>query len=491
MKKGLLFFAMALAGGFVSLSAYKLLIEDTSTSRQLETPSNFPVYSTNYAAIPLADGMADFTSAAERTVNSVVHVKTQSTVQPAFNPWSDFFGYNQDPRVQTASGSGVIISTDGYIITNNHVVEGAEKLSVTLNNNKNYDATIVGRDPSSDIAVIKINEKDLPAISWGNSDDVRIGQWVIAVGNPFELTSTVTAGIVSAKARNINLLGSGNTKSGDVFPIESFIQTDAAVNPGNSGGALVNTQGELIGINTAIASRTGTYSGYSFAVPTSIARKISNDIIEFGNVQRAFIGVRISEVSQDIAKEKGLKDVAGIYVNEVTDGGAASYSGIKQGDIIQKVGDAIVRNVPQLQEQIARYRPGDKVKVTVWRDGKSQVEDMTLRNRNGKPQLEDFAATAAEEADASAQTLGATFTLPSDSDLSKLKISGGAKVAELGPGKFKSLGLQKGFIITKIDGIAINSPNDVANAINGKAGKYVEIRGYYSNGMEAMYGFRL
>lgn len=488
MKKSLLFLAMAFAGGFVSLGAYKLFVEKDSNNGLVQTSSDIPVYNTNYAALPLADGSVDFTAAAERTVNSVVHVKTQSTVQAAYNPWSDFFGYQQDPRVQTSSGSGVIISADGYIITNNHVVEGAEKLSVTLNNNKNYEATVVGRDPSSDIAVIKIDEKNLPAISWGNSDEVRIGQWVIAVGNPFDLTSTVTAGIVSAKARNINLLGSGNTKSGDIFPVESFIQTDAAVNPGNSGGALVNTRGELIGINTAIASRTGAYSGYSFAVPTSIAKKISSDIIEFGHVQRAFIGVRITEVTQDIAKDKGLKDVAGIYVNEITDGGAASYSGMKQGDIIQKVGEAPVRNVPQLQEQVARYRPGDKVKMTVWRDGKQQVVDVTLRNKSGKAQLEDFAANVEEE---SAQTLGATFTLPSDSDMNKLNISGGAKVSELSAGKFKSLGLQKGFIITKIDGKVINTPNDVATAIEGKAGKYVEIRGYYANGMEAMYGFRL
>ncbi len=488
MKKSLLFFAMAFAGGFVSLGAYKLFVEKDSNGGMAQTISDVPVYNANYAALPLVDGSVDFTAAAERTVNSVVHVKTQSTVQAAYNPWSDFFGYQQDPRVQMSSGSGVIISTDGYIITNNHVVEGAEKLSVTLNNNQNYEATVVGRDPSSDIAVIKIDEKNLPAISWGNSDEVRIGQWVIAVGNPFDLTSTVTAGIVSAKARNINLLGSGNTKSGDIFPVESFIQTDAAVNPGNSGGALVNTRGELIGINTAIASRTGAYSGYSFAVPTTIAKKISSDIIEFGHVQRAFIGVRITEVTQDIAKDKGLKDVAGIYVNEITDGGAASYSGMKQGDVIQKVGEAPVRNVPQLQEQVARYRPGDKVKMTVWRDGKQQVVDVTLRNKSGKAQLEDFAANVEEE---SAQTLGATFTLPSDSDMNKLNISGGAKVSELSAGKFKSLGLQKGFIITKIDGKVINTPNDVAAAIEGKTGKYVEIRGYYANGMEAMYGFRL
>ncbi|MFN9800837.1 MAG: S1C family serine protease, partial [Bacteroidota bacterium] len=206
----------------------------------------------------------------------------------------------------------MIISSDGYIITNNHVIDGAEKLIVTLNSNKNYQATVVGRDPSTDIAVIRIDEKNLPAITWGNSDEVQVGQWVLAVGNPFELTSTVTAGIVSAKARNINLLGSNRNE--EIFPVESFIQTDAAVNPGNSGGALVNARGELIGINTAIASRTGVYNGYSFAVPTTIARKVSEDLIRFGNVQRAFIGVKINDVTQEQAKEKGLKEVAGVYV---------------------------------------------------------------------------------------------------------------------------------------------------------------------------------
>ena len=250
MKKNLMFIAMAFAGGFVSLGAYKVFF-DNNASSMMQTAADVPVYSASYAGLPL-DGTGDFTAAAERTVNCVVHVKTQSTMQPVFNPWSDFFGYQQQtPQVQMASGSGVIISTDGYIITNNHVVEGADKLSVTLNNNKNYDATVVGRDPSSDIAVIKIDEKNLPAVMWGSSEEVKIGQWVIAVGNPFDLTSTVTAGIVSAKARNINLLGHENKTTEEIFPVESFIQTDAAVNPGNSGGALVNTRGELIGINTA------------------------------------------------------------------------------------------------------------------------------------------------------------------------------------------------------------------------------------------------
>jgi serine protease Do len=486
MKKNLILLAMAFSGGVVALGSYRLFFESHSIA-EFKSASDEFLGSPQFVSMGL-EGVSDFSMAAERTVNSVVHVKTQTTMQPVFNPWSDFFGYQQQPHVQEGSGSGVIISADGYIITNNHVVEGAEKLRVTLNNNKDYEATVVGRDPSTDIAVIKIDEEGLPAIVWANSDDVRIGQWVIAVGNPFDLTSTVTAGIVSAKARNINLLSRERNNGEEVFPVESFLQTDAAVNPGNSGGALVNTKGELIGINTAIQSRTGAFAGYSFAVPSSIARKVSRDIIEFGHVQRAFIGVRIEEVTQEVAKEKGLKEVSGVFVSSLSEGGAAAESGIESGDVIQKIDDRPVNNVPQLQEQVSRYRPGDKVKVTVWRSGKHQVVDVTLRNRSGRAELEDFKT---QDIGPSFQSLGATFGNLSPEDKAKLRINGGAKVLELEPGKFKSIGLQKGFIITRIDGQAINSPQDLESALQNKAGAYIEIRGFYANGMEAMYGFRM
>jgi Do/DeqQ family serine protease len=483
MKKNLMLFASALFGGFVALGVYSLFNKESKAADFSFTQTNPPVYTTNYAAIP--EGTLDFTAAAERSVNAVVHVKTQSKVQNVYNPWIDFFGYQQEPRVQMGTGSGVIVSNDGYIVTNNHVVEGAEKVTVTLNNNKNYEATIIGRDPSTDIAVLKIDEKNLPTIPWGNSEDVRVGQWVLAVGNPFELTSTVTAGIVSAKARNINLLSERNS-SEEIFPVESFIQTDAAVNPGNSGGALVNVRGELIGINTAIASRTGAYSGYSFAVPTTIARKVADDLIKFGNVQRAFIGVRIKDVSEEEAKEKGLSQVAGVYVSALTDGGAAADGGMKEGDIILKVGETVVRNVPELQEQITKYRPGDKVNVTVWRDKKTQVVNVTLRNRDGKAELEDFTA----KAEVSLSSLGADFTSPSDSDKENLRIKGGAKIQALNVGKLKSIGVQRGFIITKIDSTPINSPEDLKSAINGKSGN-IMLEGIYPNGTKAYYGFSL
>jgi len=486
MKKNFILLAMAFSGGVLALGSYRLFFESPQHAVFDNATAQFQD-NAQFASLGM-EGGSDFSMAAERTVNSVVHVKTQTTMQPVFNPWSDFFGYQQQPHVQEGSGSGVIISGDGYIITNNHVIEGAEKLRVTLNNNKDYEATVVGRDPSTDIAVIKIDEEALPAIVWGNSDDVRIGQWVIAVGNPFDLTSTVTAGIVSAKARNINLLSRERNNGEEVFPVESFLQTDAAVNPGNSGGALVNTKGELIGINTAIQSRTGAFAGYSFAVPSSIARKVSRDIIEFGHVQRAFIGVRIEEVTQEVAKEKGVKEVSGVFVSSLSEGGAAAESGIESGDIIQKIDDRPVNNVPQLQEQVSRYRPGDKVKVAVWRAGKQQVVDVTLRNRSGRAELEDFKTS---DNGPSVQSLGATFGFLSPEDKTKLRISGGAKVIELQPGKFKSIGLQKGFIITRIDEKTINSPQDLESALMNKTGTYIEIRGYYSNGMEAMYGFRL
>jgi len=482
MKKNVwMLVGASLLGGSVALLGSFLL--QPSVNVGMSTNSlGAPVWSTAYEGLP-GDGSIDFVNAAERTVNSVVHVKTESTVNPTYNPWFDFFGYQQSPQVQSGSGSGVIISNDGYIITNNHVVEGAQKLVVTLNNNKNYTATLVGRDASTDIAVIKIDEKNLPAINWGNSEDVHVGQWVLAVGNPFELTSTVTAGIVSAKARNINLIGNRNTNE-EVFPVESFIQTDAAVNPGNSGGALVNTKGELIGINTAIASRTGVFTGYSFAVPTTIAKKVSTDLIEFGKVQRAFIGVKISEVTEEVAQSMGLNEVAGIYVNGITNGD----SEMKEGDVILKVGGREVKNVPQLQEQVAKYRPGDKVKVGVWRDKKWVEIEVALKNRSGRAELNDFAA----DAEANFSSLGADFVQPSAEEMQKLRIKGGAKIKTLNQGKLRSAGIQQGFIVTKIDDTMVDGPNTLKEALSSKAkGEGILIEGVYPNGTRAYYGFGL
>jgi len=296
--------------------------------------------------------------------------------------------------MQESSGSGVIISNDGYIVTNNHVIDNSKEIEVTLNDKRTFKAKLVGTDPNTDIALIKIDAEKLPVILFGNSDSLKVGEWVLAVGNPFNLTSTVTAGIVSAKARNINII---NSK----MKIESFIQTDAAVNPGNSGGALVNTRGELVGINTAIASQTGSYAGYAFAVPTSIVQKVVSDIRQFGVVQRAVLGVSMGDITDKLAKEKNLKTMEGAYVDEVVENSAAEKAGIKKEDVITKVNGVDVKSAAQLQEQIGRYSPGDKVSITVLRNNKEITLNAELKNRQGN--------TSVVSSDANTDMLGAEF----------------------------------------------------------------------------------
>ncbi|HEX2615999.1 MAG TPA: trypsin-like peptidase domain-containing protein, partial [Flavobacteriales bacterium] len=339
MKRALSYIGMALAGGLLALGVHDHFSSQGDRFASSSSSTTTPV---RMVSLPNGAGQAmlaaDFTGAAERTVNAVVHVTTEATVQQQRDPLAEFFwGYReQAPQQVKGAGSGVIISDDGYIVTNNHVVEGADKIQVHLNDKRAYDAKVIGRDPSTDIALIKIESKGLPTLAFGNSDEVKVGEWVLAVGNPMNLTSTVTAGIVSAKARNINILQYDPSK--DIFPIESFIQTDAAVNPGNSGGALVNANGDLVGINSAIASTTGAYTGYSFAIPVNIVRKVTGDLMEFGSVQRAYLGVSISDIDQDMAKELDLERLKGVYVKGVTEGGAAEKAGLKTGDVIVKVG---------------------------------------------------------------------------------------------------------------------------------------------------------
>lgn len=426
--------------------------------------------------LPTQSGLTDFTKAAEMSVHSVVHVKTFFTQQNNNffgNPF-DFWGRpQQQSQQQQATGSGVIISQDGYIVTNNHVVENAEKVEITLNNNQSYEAKIIGTDPSTDLALLKIDEKNLPFITYGNSDNAKVGEWVLAVGNPFNLTSTVTAGIISAKARNIGILP-------DQYKIESFLQTDAAVNPGNSGGALVNTNGELIGINSAIASTTGSYTGYSFAIPVNLVRKVMDDLAEFGSVQRGFIGVSIRDIDSKLMTEKGIHQSQGIYVAGLTKGGAAEDAGLKEGDIIEKVGDATVTSTPQLQEQIGRYRPGDKVALSVLRDGKSNTFMLTLRNKDGDTKL-----IKNEQA---LNILGGTFEEIGENEKSSLGIRGGVKISKLIPGKLLNAGIKEGFIITSIDKKPIGSKEDLESALKTKQGG-VLIEGIYPNGMTAYYGF--
>jgi Do/DeqQ family serine protease len=437
-----------------------------------------PVKHVNYqATIP---GNLDFTEAAEHTVSTVVHVKTTYQNQNNFqtyDPFQFFWGQPmpQQPQQQQSTGSGVILSEDGYIVTNNHVVEDANQVEVTLDDKRTYTADVIGADPSTDLALLKINEKGLNYAVYGNSDNVKVGEWVLAVGNPFNLTSTVTAGIVSAKARNINILP--NQK----FPIESFIQTDAAVNPGNSGGALVNTKGELVGINAAIASNTGSYSGYSFAIPVTIVKKVVDDLLEFGKVQRGFIGVSIKDIDADFAKKKSIKKLDGVYVDGLTDGGAAQNAGIKIGDIITKINGVIIKTAPALQEQVGRYRPGDKISVTLIRNDLEKVIDVVLKNKDGNTSMVKNEIGNA---------LGATLENASDDDLTKLGLDAGVKIKELQPGKLKTSGVREGFIITSIDNTPMKTTLDVMNYLKDRKGG-VLMEGVYDNGMKAYYGFGL
>jgi Do/DeqQ family serine protease len=379
-----------------------------------------------------------------------------------------------------STGSGVIVSQDGYIVTNNHVVDGAEKIEITLNDKRTYTADLIGKDPATDLALLKIKETGLPFMGYGNSDDVKVGEWVLAVGNPFNLTSTVTAGIVSAKGRNINILD--NNPSKGQFPIESFIQTDAAVNPGNSGGALVNTRGELVGINSAIASNTGSYTGYSFAIPVNIARKVVADLLEFGEVQRAFIGVNIQDLDAKLAKEKSINELKGVYVSGLSSGGAGEEAGIKEGDVITKIGDVNVNNMPELQEQISRFRPGNKVMITLKRNNQEKILPVVLKNKNGNTSIVEKQKVEVVSA------LGATFENVDEKDMKKLGIDYGLKINKLSAGKLLSAGIKEGFIITSVDKKKITSVDDIKTALETKKGG-VLIEGIYPNGMRAYYGF--
>ena len=427
----------------------------------------------------------DFTTAAERTVHGVVHIRSEFTRKSGsydyfFGPFRDFFGYPHGGGSQTYEGfgSGVIISSDGNIVTNNHVVEGANKIEVTLNDGHVYKAELIGRDPSTDLALIRIQQDDLPYIAFGNSDEVRIGEWVLAVGNPFNLTSTVTAGIVSAKARNINILGVQGA-------IESFIQTDAAVNRGNSGGALVNMNGELVGINAAIASNTGSYAGYSFAIPVNIVKKVVNDFISYGQVQRAYLGVVIREVNSRLAEEKGLNVVNGVFIEDLAETGGARDAGLKEGDVIRSINRQPVHTTSELLEIIGQHNPGDKVNVEVLRDGKARDYLVELRNQSGSTEM------IKEKAPEFQADLGAEFGAADGKLMSKLGLDYGMQVKSIGDGMLRKGGVEEGFIITRINDVLIRSIDDIENAMNNVRGGVIRIEGIYPNGMRMNYGFVL
>ena len=419
-----------------------------------------------------AMGSTDFCNAAEKCMPAVVHIKT-SYNQPTYTLYDFIFGTQSAMQV-SASGSGVIVSSDGYIVTNNHVIENAEVIEVVMNNKKSYTGKVIGRDATTDLALLKIEASDLPYLTYGNSDDLRIGEWVLAIGNPFNLTSTVTAGIVSAKARNIDA-NSGNQV------IESYIQTDAAVNPGSSGGALVNAKGELVGINSAIASQTGSYVGYSFAIPVNMVRKIVADLAEFGSAQRAYMGIEMMDLNSQTAKKLNIDDVDGVYVARVVSGGAAEKSGISVGDIILAVNDTKVNSATELLEIISLYRPGANVTLDVKSGSSTRKVDMTLQNRYGGTEL------AKSE---SINDLGAHFEPVSDQLKSRLRIRNGIQVSDLTAGKLAASGIQNGFIIVRANNKNINSVQDFENAIKS-SGNAIFLEGIYPNGMTGYYALKL
>jgi len=419
----------------------------------------------------------EFNAAAEKAVKAVVHVKTEMEVETYMsNPfYYFFFGDQGRPQKQPVLGfgSGVILSPDGYIVTNNHVIEDAKKIEVTLDDKRTFKAELVGSDPTTDLALLKINANNLPYLIFGDVSKVHLGDWVLAVGNPFNLTSTVTAGIISAKGRNLGILGDQKYK------IESYLQTDAALNPGNSGGALVNLQGELVGINSAIISPTRGYSGYSFAIPEDIAKKVVTDLEKYGQVQRAIMGVTITDVTATLAKEKHLNKIEGVYIEDVTAGGAADEAGIKAGDVVLAVNGIKTNSVAELQEEISLYRPKDKINVLIKRKNKTQQFVVTLRNLQGNTEL----VKSSDFID------GAKFESISRKDKERFKLDYGVKIMEIRPGKLMDIGLRKGYIIISINGKPVHTARDVFQIL-GSGNDIHSIEGIQHNGTYFSYEFR-
>ena len=413
----------------------------------------------------------DLEAASRQSTRAVVHIKTgYGPGDFSINPLDRYYR-----RPMHSSGSGVIISDDGYIVTNHHVIEDASSVEVTMSNNQHFYAKVIGKDPSTDLALLKIKARGLPFLAYGNSDQVVTGQWVLAVGNPFDLNSTVTAGIISAKARNIGILRENNNN----LEIESFLQTDAAVNPGNSGGALVNLRGELIGINSAIATSTGSYSGYSFAIPINLVKKVMDDLLEFGSVQRGLLGVVIRSVNADLTEEKGLDVVQGVYVDRVNEGSAAQDAGLLEGDVLTAINHQPVGSNSELQELVARHRPGHVVQVTYRRAGEEKTIPVTLRNTEGREGITRM------EVDHEIQ--GATFEDLPYSELASHRLEGGVLVQKLDDGPWKSSGLRDGFIITHLDKVPVDNVEDLNRMLAYKNGGIL-IEGIYRNGESGVYG---
>jgi len=466
----LIAFILGISGG---ITGYWLMPSKTNKTMANKVEVAQKAQNVQFTNLNSLTGIPDFTIAAEKGTEAVVHIKTKYYDQGEDPVYNFFFGRPEENTPVQASGSGVIISTDGYIVTNNHVIENSSNIIVTMDDKTEYKAKIIGRDPSTDIALIKIDAKNLNTLQFGNSDNLKVGEWVLAIGNPFNLTSTVTAGIVSAKARSINILNKR-------YAIESFIQTDAAVNPGNSGGALITTDGKLIGINTAITSPTGSFAGYSFAIPASIVQKVVKDIIEFGEVQRAFIGAKIANIDDKLVQTFNLPNNKGVFINSVTDGGGAKDAGLKDEDVILTFDGFEVNELPQLLDLISRHRPGDKVIITYRRKNKINEVEITLKNKEGNTE---------RIVNETNDIFGASFKNLSKEELSEYRISYGVKVSEVISGKFMTAGIRKGFIITHINERPIKDTKDIEKILKDiHGGVYIE--GIYpSSGKKAYYAF--
>jgi len=492
MRKFGSFFLAAVLGSVCTVASYQWIDQDHEKVK-LDYVSNIPTakvaYGENGKAVPL-----DFTVAAEKVMPAVVHITSTQQAsargEETYNPFQDLFGQQAPMGPSQSSGSGVIINKDGYIVTNNHVVDGADVVEVSLLDNRTFKAEVIGTDPDTDIALIKIDQKGLPFLSFVDSDKAKVGEWVLAVGNPYNLNGTVTAGIISAKGRSINILGGkrGVANEQGSTAIESFIQTDAAINPGNSGGALVDLEGGFLGINTAIASPTGSYSGYGFAVPSDIVSKVIEDLLEFGVVQRGWLGVSIASVNSDLVKEHDLTVNEGAYVRGFAESSSAKEAGLKEGDVVTKIDGIDIRSNTALIEYIGRRRPGDKVNVTVNRKGKELTLPVELKNRKGKSE------TVKREEIKGLASLGIELEDIDAKVLKKLDIQSGVRVKDLGNGKLaRYTEMREGFIITKVNDTPVKSVKEVAEIFSGKKpGELIILSGTYEDfPREFNYAFRM
>ncbi len=515
MKRIGLSLMTAVVGGAIAVGAYKMVETKNTDASTFEDRQKVYFASNHIAPLMSSAGTVDFTQAAAAVTPAVVYIRTtysssaqggsggQDQMEQMFG---DMFGMRrrQPSGPQRASGSGVIISTDGYIVTNNHVVEKADKIEITTNDHRQFSAKVIGTDPNTDLALIKISATNLPIIKFGNSDDAKVGEWVLAVGNPFNLASTVTAGIVSAKGRSVGIIGRGdegddNNPMSNIDPsqaqtpvlrkgIESFIQTDAVINPGNSGGALVNTKGELIGINSAILSHTGSYEGYGFAIPINLAKKVLNDIEKFGKVKRGYVGVSFTPLDPDAAEKLNIKTTNGLFVDQLVKGGGAEQAGIHRGDIITKVDGTTIFESSDLQEKVGRLQPGDKVKLTVLRDGNEQTFAVTLKADNSSV----LATTRSKSAEEIYNKLGASFAPLTAAQKQKYHMSSGVLVTQVRQGRmFDQLEIEDGSVITSINKVPVNSPADIDKALSDIKGGSLFISGIRPDGSRFNNGYQM